>query len=376
MEGTQNCVGSTKSLEELIYWTHFQFIHFTLFLSITDFHHQLALPKTFSDNLKKKLPENVTIKCPSGIVWNIGLTARGDTVYFTNSWQQFVKDHSLKENDFLVFKYNGESHFEVLIFNGNSFCEKAASYFVQKCGQAHSPSSGGVEDIYWSYFKFTHFTLLVHTNFERHLALPKTFSDNLNKKLPENVTLKGPSGVTWNIRLTTRDGFVYFVDGWQQFMNDHSLKANDFLVCKYNGESHFEVLIFDGESFCEKEASYFVEKCGHAQTAQGGSNASETNNSIEEVDTDSNGGDSPEQFTDDAVPKTTAIQSPFIPTGKRTKRRRRSPKAAANWGARAHAWVTCNKQHPEYALSIFDGASSKQRYTDFSSKFEGRTLAC
>jgi len=139
-----------------------------------------ALPKTFSDNLKKKLPENVTIKGPSGIVWNIGLTTRGDTIYFTNGWQQFVKDHSLKENDFLVFKYNGESHFEVLIFNGNSLCEKAAPYFVQKCGQAHSPSSGGVEysspeklweeDIYWSYFKFIHFTLLLRTNFGQQLV--------------------------------------------------------------------------------------------------------------------------------------------------------------------------------------------------------------
>ena len=217
-------------------------------------------------------------------------------------------------------------------------------------------------------------------------ALPKTFSDNLNKKLPENVTLKGPSGVTWNIRLTTRDGTVYFVDGWQRFMNDHSLKVNDFLVCKYNGESHFEVLIFDGESFCEKEASYFIEKRGHAQTEQGGSNASETNNYVEEVNTASNGdvefgiyegfqhltnigtpsavlfetinqktfnaGDSPEQFTADAVPKTTAIQSPFQPTGKRTKRGRRSRKAA-KWGERAHDWVTCNKQHSGQNISFF-----------------------
>ena len=140
-----------------------------------------ALPKTFSDNLKKKLPENVSLKGPSGVVWNIGLTARGDTIYFTNGWEQFVNDHSLNENDFLVFKYNGESLFEVLIFNGNSFCEKGSSYFVRKCGEARTPSSGGVEysspeillwveDIYWTYFKFIHFTLLLHTNFEQQLV--------------------------------------------------------------------------------------------------------------------------------------------------------------------------------------------------------------
>ncbi|GAU15369.1 hypothetical protein TSUD_04380 [Trifolium subterraneum] len=124
--------GGCKSWQEDIYWTHFQFIHFTQFLK-TDFQQHLALPKTFSDNVKKKLQENVTLKGPSGIVWDVGLTTRDDTLYFTNGWQQFVEDHSLKENDVLVFKYKGESHFEVLIFGGESLCEKAASYFVGKC---------------------------------------------------------------------------------------------------------------------------------------------------------------------------------------------------------------------------------------------------
>jgi hypothetical protein len=266
-------------------------------------------------------------------------------------------------------------------------------------------------------------------------ALPKTFSDNL-KKLPENVTLKGPSGVVWNVKLTTRDDTLYFTDGWQEFMKDHSLKENDFLVFKYNGESHFEVLIFDGESFCEKAASYFVGKCGHAQTEQGDSkeketnnydeeisNASnggvecgspekfqrlnsgnvhteqggckgkDTNNCVEEVNTASNGGvecctplkfrslngirkplvsplktsnettynvgvesASPKQFMADAVTKTTPVVFDFHPTGKRTKRpfnevmsipskrRKRSPKAANSW-QKGLDWLPCNKEH-------------------------------
>ncbi|XP_024631138.1 uncharacterized protein [Medicago truncatula] len=403
--------GSSKSWEKEIYWTHFQFIHFIQFLqTTTDFQQQLALPKTFSDNLKKKLPGNVTLKGPSGVVWNVGLTARDDTIYFTNGWQRFVKDHSLKENDFLVFKYNGESLFEVLIFHGDSFCEKAASYFVGKCGQAHTeqvcnkgkssnnsveevstPSNGSVEcslpeksweeDIYWTHFQFIHFTQLLPEDFKQQLALPKTFSDNLNKKLPENVTLKGPGGVAWKIGLITRDDTVYFLNGWQRFVNDHSLKDNDFLVFNYNGESHFDVLIFDGESFCEKEASYFVGKCSHTQTELGGSKANETNNSIEEVNTASSDGgvecglyekfqdlnnigtplavpvettnektfnagvesDSPELLIADTVTKTTAIQFPYQPTGKRSKRRRSSTSANCCW--RALDRVAYNKQH-------------------------------
>lgn len=125
-------------------------------------------------------------------------------------------------------------------------------------------------------------------------ALPKTFSDNLKKKLPENVTLKGPGGVVWNIGLTTKEDTLYFKHGWEQFVKDHSLKENDFLVFKYNGESVFDVLVFDGESFCEKAGSYFVRKCGHATAENAGGGCSskrrDTDNSGEEVNTPSNGG--------------------------------------------------------------------------------------
>ncbi|CAL5190356.1 unnamed protein product [Lathyrus oleraceus] len=151
------------------------------------------------------------------------------------------------------------------------------------------------EDVYWSHFQFIHFTQFLRTNFDQHLALPKTFSDNIKKKLLESVTLKGPGGVLWNIELTTRDGTLYFTNGWQQFVKEHSLKENDFLVFKYNGESLFEVLIFDGESFCEKAACCFVRKSRHAvNTKHGGGCSSKkrgTDNSVEEVNTPSIGVD-------------------------------------------------------------------------------------
>lgn len=116
-----------------IYWTRFQFVHFALFLP-KGFDLQLALPKNFSDNLRKNLPDYVTLKGPGRDEWSVGLTTRNDTLHFTHGWQQFVKDHCLEENDLLVFKYNNESQFDVLIFGRGSFCEKADAYFVRKCG--------------------------------------------------------------------------------------------------------------------------------------------------------------------------------------------------------------------------------------------------
>ncbi|GAU15370.1 hypothetical protein TSUD_04390 [Trifolium subterraneum] len=171
------------------------------------------------------------------------------------------------------------------------------------------------EDIYWTHFQFIHFTQFLTTHFQQHLALPKTFSNNVKKKLPENVTLKGPSGVVWKVGLTSRDDTLYFTSGWQQFVKDHSLKENDVLVFKYNGESHFEVLIFGGESLCEKAASYFVKKCGHAQTEQGGSKTKDSKTATEEViNTASNGA------VECGSPETTPLVVPSQTTGKRTKK--------------------------------------------------------
>ncbi|CAI8583848.1 unnamed protein product [Vicia faba] len=234
---------------------------------------------------------------------------------------------------------------------------------------------------------------------EDQLALPKTFSDNIKKKLPESVTLKGPGGVLWNIELTTRDGTLYFTNGWQQFVKEHSLKENDLLVFKYNGESLFEVLIFDGESLCEKASCYFVRKCRHAATTEHGGGCSskkkDSDNSVEEVNTPSNDVDegvspekslhlnkirvpfavpiettngktsnaglesaSAEQFMSDAVADTEAITVPSQTTGKRmrkpvyadmsvpSKRRGRPPKSA-NSHERALDWVSDAELSPK-----------------------------
>ena len=100
-----------------------------------------AIPKKFANHLPEKLPENVTIKGPSGAKWNVGLVTSGDTMLFKQGWKVFVEDHSLEEDDVLIFKYNGDSRFDVLIFNGRNLCEREASYFVRKCG--HTELDGG-----------------------------------------------------------------------------------------------------------------------------------------------------------------------------------------------------------------------------------------
>ncbi|GKV29811.1 hypothetical protein SLEP1_g38703 [Rubroshorea leprosula] len=129
-----------KKWKENFYWNHFHCIRFKSHLS-GDFHKQLAIPKKFACNLKKKLPESVTLRGPSGVTWDVGLVTKHDTLFFKDGWEKFVKDHSLAENDFLIFQYNGESCFDVLLFD-QSLCEKEDSYFLKSSTETTNESKG------------------------------------------------------------------------------------------------------------------------------------------------------------------------------------------------------------------------------------------
>ncbi|XVF36202.1 hypothetical protein REPUB_Repub19eG0037900 [Reevesia pubescens] len=128
-----------KKWQEDMYWTRFQYMHFFYRLS-PGFHDQLAIPNKFANKLRNKLPEIVALRGPSGVAWTVELSSTVDGMFFKNGWPKFVKDHSLEEKDLLIFRFNGESSFDVLIFDPSTLCEKEALYFVQRGGEAAGES--------------------------------------------------------------------------------------------------------------------------------------------------------------------------------------------------------------------------------------------
>ncbi|KAM7260526.1 hypothetical protein ACFE04_011199 [Oxalis oulophora] len=62
-----------------------------------------------------------------------------NSVYFNHGWGEFVQKNFLKENDILIFNYNGDYHFVVLMFDGENFCEKECPYFVLNQSSSKSP---------------------------------------------------------------------------------------------------------------------------------------------------------------------------------------------------------------------------------------------
>lgn len=53
------------------------------------------------------------------------------------------------------------------------------------------------------------------------------------------------------MKIRYTDNGVFFVNGWQKFVEDNSLEFGDFLIFQHNGDGRFNVKIL-GKSGCEK----------------------------------------------------------------------------------------------------------------------------
>ncbi|KAK7845948.1 b3 domain-containing transcription factor vrn1 [Quercus suber] len=76
-------------------------------------------------------------------------------------------------------------------------------------------------------------------------GIPRKFTRKYGQELSNFAFLKLPSGAEWNVELTESDGEVWLQKGWPEFAKYYSVKEGHFLVFRYEGNSHFCVLIFD-----------------------------------------------------------------------------------------------------------------------------------
>ncbi|MCL7049696.1 hypothetical protein MKW94_003212, partial [Papaver nudicaule] len=79
---------------------------------------RMEIPKEFLNKFGKKLSDTAIIKLPSGpIIWSIGLTKKGGVISFEHGWPEFIDFFSISVGHMLVFRYDGNSSFHVLIFS-------------------------------------------------------------------------------------------------------------------------------------------------------------------------------------------------------------------------------------------------------------------
>ncbi|XP_039061283.1 B3 domain-containing protein Os03g0619600-like [Hibiscus syriacus] len=78
---------------------------------------KLGIPRKFVKKYGNGLSDSVLLMVPSGDTWHVELTKSDGVVWLQNGWEEFVAFYSLKNGHFLVFKYEGNDKFIVLIFD-------------------------------------------------------------------------------------------------------------------------------------------------------------------------------------------------------------------------------------------------------------------
>lgn len=66
------------------------------------------------------------------------------------------------------------------------------------------------------------------------------------------ATLEGPSGRTWLVVIRRSAEGTFFTSGWPKFVQDQALRELEFLVFRYDGDTHFTAMVFDTTA-CERE---------------------------------------------------------------------------------------------------------------------------
>ena len=74
-------------------------------------------PKKFVREYGDKLSSIATLTVPNGSIWQVRLEKANNNIWVRGGWQDFVEHHSINYGYFLVFKYKGNSKFQVLVFD-------------------------------------------------------------------------------------------------------------------------------------------------------------------------------------------------------------------------------------------------------------------
>ncbi|PON53050.1 B3 DNA binding domain containing protein [Trema orientale] len=78
---------------------------------------QLRIPDSFVKKFRDELSTVATITVPDGHVWRVGLKKADNKIWFHDGWQDFVERYGIRVGYFLIFRYEGNSTFNVFIFN-------------------------------------------------------------------------------------------------------------------------------------------------------------------------------------------------------------------------------------------------------------------
>ncbi|KAF4366879.1 hypothetical protein F8388_013944 [Cannabis sativa] len=95
---------------------HRPYFHKLIVLSIIQAK-QLRIPDNFVKKFRDELSTVATITVPDGHIWRVGLKKADNRIWFHDGWQDFVERYGIRLGYLLIFRYEGNTTFNVYIFN-------------------------------------------------------------------------------------------------------------------------------------------------------------------------------------------------------------------------------------------------------------------
>ncbi|KAL0863261.1 hypothetical protein Bca101_042379 [Brassica carinata] len=181
--------------------------------------HELVIPQAFIIILDKSLPKEVLLVDEMGRLWNVETKTEARVgVVFRKGWESFADDHSLEFGDFLLFRYDGHSRFDVTIYGKDGYPREMSWVPEKKHREFEEP-------VYKP--QNPHFVRNITPGSLRLLEIPTTFlkANGIELEDGQNIELCDENGKKWPLKIEKHDrGHVFSYDSWLCFCESHILR--------------------------------------------------------------------------------------------------------------------------------------------------------
>uniref|UniRef100_A0ACD6A0V9 Uncharacterized protein n=1 Tax=Avena sativa TaxID=4498 RepID=A0ACD6A0V9_AVESA len=125
----KSCTGCKQYIAHQ-YWDHMDNRKKRFFKPMLgDFRNGVTIPEKFVRSVRGQISELVKLETPDGNKHSVHVAKELNNLVLRSGWSIFACVYGLQEGDFLRFKYNGDSHFKVEMYDPSA-CEKESSCVV------------------------------------------------------------------------------------------------------------------------------------------------------------------------------------------------------------------------------------------------------
>ncbi|KAF9608861.1 hypothetical protein IFM89_011899, partial [Coptis chinensis] len=235
------------------------------------------IPKRFISNHGKRLPNVVNLKVPSGAVSRVKLRKVDGNVWLGKGLQEFMERHYIDVGHFLVFNYDSESQFYVVIFDMscneihyfNDSNNAGESSQVLRKGEdgkcvavRHYSSNGGHSMKYLNTRKFirTQLKLQAVRSFKsnypffrvkmtpsyvnsKYVPIPNSFSKKYLPRRSENFKIQASDGKEWAVGYNLNKTGMRLSKGVSAFLSGCKIKLGDICIFELVNRKEFELKV-------------------------------------------------------------------------------------------------------------------------------------